>query len=88
MLHSPYKAMFTFVFIFVFFVYVFVFGIVFIFLFDLVNCVYPLKIRLVALQWVISSHGRHRRQPFINLDLQVRTLVVVFLNPFHESALL
>ena len=88
MLHSPYKAMFTFVFIFVFFVYVFVFGIVFIFLFDLVNCVYPLKIRLVALQWVISSHGRHRRHPFINLDLQVRTLVVVFLNPFHESALL
>ena len=82
MLHSPYKAMFTFVFIF------FVFGIVFIFLFVLVNCVHPTKIWLVALQWVISSHGRHRRQPFINLDLQVRTLVVVFLNPFHESALL
>ena len=88
MLHSPYKAMFTFVFIFVFFVFVFVFGIVFIFLLVFVKCVHPMKIRLVALQWVISSHGRHRRQPFINLDLQVRTLVVLFLNPFHESALL
>ena len=87
MLHSPHKAMFTFVFIY-FFVFVFVFGIVFIFFFVLVNCVHPMKIRLVALQWVISSHGRQRTQPFINLDLQVRTLVVVFLNPFHESALL
>ena len=85
MLHSPHKAMFILVFIFIFCVCVW-------------HCVYlfvsvcklcsPMKIRLVALQWVISSHGRQRRQPFINLDLQVRTLVVVFLNPFHESALL
>ena len=57
MLHSPHKAMFTFVFIY-FFVFVFVFGIVFIFLLVFVNCFHPMKIRLVALQWVISSHGR------------------------------